>query len=209
MDTERIMWLNQPTRHRMLEAAEQWFADVGYELSRVDDIASTAQVSKSHLYYHFPSKLALMSALVELRQAELLASKDEILNSLTGQSLGGDLGELTEVLRQLLTKTLQPRRRFIRIVLIETLKNSEEVEPIIASFNRMLQDTVDRFGKLGIPLEPARAKTLLFHFALIPALFAVALDSSRIGLDVEIADLIGEVAIAEQNLIQMLLRRTS
>lgn len=209
MDTDRTVWLNQPTRHRILEAAEQWFADVGYDLSRVDGIASTAQVSKSHLYYHFPSKAALLSALVELRQAELLASKDEILASLTAQSLDGDPEELTEALRQLFTKTLLPRRRFIRIVLIEALKNSEAVEPVIAGFNQMLQDTINRFEKLGVLLDWARAKALLFHFGLIPALFAVAFDTSRFGLDVDITDLVGEVAIAEQSLIQLLLRRTS
>lgn len=208
MDTDRIAWLNHPTRHRMLEAAEQWFADVGYDLARVDDIAATAQVSKSHLYYHFPSKAALLSALVELRQAELLTSKDAILSDLTPQSLDGDPGDLASALRRIFAEALQPRRRFIRIVLIEALKNSASVEPVFAGFTRMLEDTIDRFGELGAPLDPPRAKALVFHFGLIPALFAVALDTSKIGLDVPVTDLVDDLAVVEQSLIRTLLGRS-
>lgn len=190
----------------MLDAAEQWFADVGYDLARVDDVALTAQVSKSHLYYHFPSKAALLSGLVELREAELLTSKDEALRNLRPQSLDADPRELATVLNRLFVETLQPRQRFIRIVLIEALKHSEAVEPIIAAFNRMLDDTINRFDDLGAPLDPARAKALLFYFGLVPALFAVSLDTSKIGLDLDITDLAGDLAVIEQNLIRTLRR---
>lgn len=206
MDAERIDWLKQPTRHRMLEAAEQWFADVGYDLARVDDIAATAQVSKSHLYYHFPSKAALLSGLVELRQAELLTDKEEILGTLAPQSLDGDPSELAAALSRIFTEVLQPRRRFIRIVLIEALKNSEAVEPVIAGFTTMLEDTIDRFEELGAPLDPQRATPLLFHLGLVPALFAVALDTSKSGFDVRLTDLVGDLAVVEQSLIGTLRR---
>lgn len=206
MHSDRIAWLNHPTRRRMLDAAEQWFADVGYDLARVDDVALTAQVSKSHLYYHFPSKAALLSGLVELREAELLTSKDEALRNLRPQSLDADPRDLATVLNRLFVETLQPRQRFIRIVLIEALKHSEAVEPIIAAFNRMLDDTINRFDDLGAPLDPVRAKALLFYFGLVPALFAVSLDTSKIGLDLDITDLAGDLAVIEQNLIRTLRR---
>lgn len=149
MHADRIAWLNHPTRRRMLQAAEQSFAEVGYDLARVDEIAARAGGSKSHLYYHFPSKAALLSALVELRQDELLTRKDEILRDLAPQDLQGDPADLAAVLRRFFTEALQPQQRFLRIVLIEVLKGSEAVEPVIAAFTHTLEDSIERFSDLG------------------------------------------------------------
>ncbi|HLS63993.1 MAG TPA: helix-turn-helix domain-containing protein [Ruania sp.] len=208
MHADRIAWLNHPTRRRMLQAAEQSFAEVGYDLARVDDIAGRAGVSKSHLYYHFPSKAALLSALVELRQDELLTRKDEILRDLAPQDLEGDTADLAAVLRRFFTEVLQPQQRFLRIVLIEVLKGSEAVEPVIAAFTHALEDSIDRFSELGVALDPVRAKPLLFQLGLVPALFAVAVDPSKLGLDLQVTDLADDLAVLEQSLIRTLRKDT-
>lgn len=207
MSTDRVTWLNQPTRRRMLEAAEQLFADVGYDLARVDDIASTAAVSKSHLYYHFAGKAELMKGLVDLRTHELLAAKDEIVRNLTRQSLD-DPAELATVLSRVFTEALQPRRRFIRIVLVEALKNSEAFDPVFAAINIMLDDAVRRFGDLDARLD-ARARALLFHFGIIPALFTVALDPSRLELDIADPSFATDLATVEHTIIKTLLMEDS
>src|SRR5699024_3678355 len=145
MHADRIAWLNHPTRRRMLQAAEQSFAEGGYDLARVDDIAGRAGVSKSDLYYHFPSKAALLSAPVELRQDEQLPRKVEFLRDLAPQDLAGDTAALAAVLRRFFTELLQPQQRFPRIVLIEVLKGSEAVEPASAAFTPAPEDSIDRF----------------------------------------------------------------
>lgn len=66
-----LSWLRQPTRYRILCAAEACFAAQGFDATTVDDILAAAGVSRSHLYYHFPSKDALLSGLVRVRTADL------------------------------------------------------------------------------------------------------------------------------------------
>jgi AcrR family transcriptional regulator len=53
------------TRRRILEAAMETFAREGYHAARMDAIARAAGTSKGALYFHFPGKLDLFSALVD------------------------------------------------------------------------------------------------------------------------------------------------
>jgi AcrR family transcriptional regulator len=53
------------TRRRVLAAAMEVFAREGYHAARMDAIAEAAGVSKGALYFHFPGKLPLFSALVD------------------------------------------------------------------------------------------------------------------------------------------------
>jgi AcrR family transcriptional regulator len=55
------------SRNRLLDAAMQVFADRGYERATIDEIASTAGLSKGTLYWHFSSKAELFQALLEDR----------------------------------------------------------------------------------------------------------------------------------------------
>jgi len=59
------------TRRRVLAAAMEVFAREGYHAARMDAIAAAAGVSKGALYFHFPGKLPLFSALVDEFAAEL------------------------------------------------------------------------------------------------------------------------------------------
>ena len=61
------------TRRRVLAAAMDVFAREGYHAARMDAIADAAGVSKGALYFHFPGKLPLFSALVDEFAAELAA----------------------------------------------------------------------------------------------------------------------------------------
>ena len=58
-------------RRRVLAAAMEVFAREGYHAARMDAIAEAAGVSKGALYFHFPGKLPLFSALVDEFAAEL------------------------------------------------------------------------------------------------------------------------------------------
>jgi AcrR family transcriptional regulator len=56
------------------QAAARLFAERGYELTTVADIASAAGVSKPMLYRHFESKRELQTRLLERRRDELAAA---------------------------------------------------------------------------------------------------------------------------------------
>lgn len=55
----------------ILEAALAEFTARGFEAARMEDIAKTAGISKAGIYLYFPSKTALLEALIEARVAPL------------------------------------------------------------------------------------------------------------------------------------------
>jgi AcrR family transcriptional regulator len=59
-------------RAQLLDAASQVFASKGYHAAAMDEIAELAGVSKPVLYQHFPSKLDLYLALLDLSCERLL-----------------------------------------------------------------------------------------------------------------------------------------
>lgn len=60
-------------RLQLLEAAQQVFVATGYHASARDNIAEAAGVSKPVLYQHFPSKLDLYLALLDISCDRLVA----------------------------------------------------------------------------------------------------------------------------------------
>lgn len=62
------------TRQRILDAAEQVFAEKGYHGAVVDDIVAVAQTSKGGFYFHFPNKQGIFLALVDALTPRIAAS---------------------------------------------------------------------------------------------------------------------------------------
>jgi len=77
------------TRQRLIAAASRQFAHHPYSMVSLDDILTEAELTKGAMYFHFPSKQALASAIVddlsEITRAavtELLARKMSGLETL-------------------------------------------------------------------------------------------------------------------------------
>jgi AcrR family transcriptional regulator len=66
-------------REIILGAAGRVFGRLGYEATRMSDVAGEAGVATGLLYKHFPSKHALFSALVDRQKREFLGELDEAL----------------------------------------------------------------------------------------------------------------------------------
>src|SRR5688500_8499676 len=65
MGRPRAEEVTTSTRDRLLEAAEQEFADVGFEAAKLADIAARAGIRRPSLLYHFKTKEDLYGATVE------------------------------------------------------------------------------------------------------------------------------------------------
>jgi len=68
-------------RAQLLGAAQEVFVAQGFHAAAMDDIADRAGVSKPVLYQHFPSKLELYLALLDVHADSLVARVREALSS--------------------------------------------------------------------------------------------------------------------------------
>jgi AcrR family transcriptional regulator len=55
----------------ILDAALAEFTERGFEAARMEDVAKTAGISKAAIYLYFPSKMALLEALIEAKVSPL------------------------------------------------------------------------------------------------------------------------------------------
>src|SRR3954462_13471948 len=70
-------------RVQLMGAAREVFVAQGYHAAGMDEIADRAGVSKPVLYQHFPGKLDLYLALVDMHCAELVEAVHKALASTT------------------------------------------------------------------------------------------------------------------------------
>jgi AcrR family transcriptional regulator len=70
--------LNTDTRSEILAVASELFAERGYQQTSLREIAERLGITKAALYYHFPSKRDLLSAMVDPLLEELHALADDI-----------------------------------------------------------------------------------------------------------------------------------
>src|SRR5438477_10701604 len=66
-------------RKQLLAAAQDVFVAQGYHAAAMDDIAERAGVSKPVLYQHFPGKLDLYLALLEVHAEDLVRAVREAM----------------------------------------------------------------------------------------------------------------------------------
>ena len=67
--TEQLDRRADTTRLQILRAASRQFARKSYSLVSLDDILADAEVTKGAMYFHFRSKHALASAIIDYRAA--------------------------------------------------------------------------------------------------------------------------------------------
>jgi len=66
-------------QHFILERAAALFARVGYASASINDLAAAAELSRGALYHYFPSKEAILLAIVEGHVTEFLSIVDAAL----------------------------------------------------------------------------------------------------------------------------------
>tara|TARA_Y100001960_G_scaffold327911_1_gene415455 strand:+ start:751 stop:1356 length:606 start_codon:yes stop_codon:yes gene_type:complete len=69
------------TKERILDAALESFATIGYDGTSLDDLASQLEIRKQTILYHFVTKRGLLAAVVERAAEELIAALENVLAS--------------------------------------------------------------------------------------------------------------------------------
>ena len=135
------------TRQRLLDAAEQVFAEKGYHGTVVDDIIRVSDSSKGGFYFHFPNKQAIFLALVDKLVPRLAAAIDRAIAGETDP-----VAQLDAALRTVL-ETFGRHRQLSKILLIEAVGLGhgfdEKLMRTRSRFAGMIQDHLDRAVAAG------------------------------------------------------------
>ncbi len=141
------------TRQRILDAAEEVFAEKGYHGAGVEDIIRTAKTSKGGFYFHFPSKQGIFLALIDALAPRLMAAVDRAIEH-EETATGKVDAALATVLEQ-----FSRHRRLSKILLVEAVGLGhgfdEKIVEIRGQFAHMIRRYLDLAVAEGIiaPLD--------------------------------------------------------
>ncbi len=146
-------------REHLLNAAARVFARRGYAEAQMEEIAAAAETSKGGLYFHFPNKEALASAVIG-RAGETLRRK--VARAM--RAAGGDPVARADAALATLIDTLSAHRSLARVLAADTVVGSpaararvaeieDEFVTLIAQELRVALDG-GRLANLDAPLDP-------------------------------------------------------
>jgi len=153
------------TRRRVLEAAEERFAQHGYEPSTMTDVAERAKVSVGTLYHHFPDKRALLLALIDDWGDRELSRQRVQLDSLRelGTGLRSAIGEFLAMRSRDLRKD-----GGFRLVLLELAERDSDIRARLDRIDQVaterIRDLIEAGQARGVvrrTLDPLAAAVLI------------------------------------------------
>ncbi|HEY0258435.1 MAG TPA: helix-turn-helix domain-containing protein [Lacisediminihabitans sp.] len=158
----------EETRDAIRRIALKLFTERGFEGTSIKDIADALGTTKSALYYHFPSKEAIIASLVEDRRADL----DDLLEWVKRQERGPDL--LRRAAFRWLDTVTEERIDGMRFAManrpaMKRLGGAGE------GFRSGIDAVIDVILEPGAPLEVRLHARLVFE--MLPAVLSVARDS--------------------------------
>ncbi|WP_420995279.1 TetR/AcrR family transcriptional regulator [Cupriavidus sp. 30B13] len=129
--------LDNETARRMLEIAERLFAEHGVELVPLRQIVVEAgQRNRSALHYHFGSREALVSQLLNFRLAHINKVRNSYLDEVEAAGLAGDVRAIVEASISALADTIRDTpwgARYVQVLAQATfspsLVNAELIDP--------------------------------------------------------------------------------
>ncbi len=179
------------TAERILDVAEEIFAEKGYDGATLRDVAARAGLRTPSLYNHFPSKDSLYTAVLERGIGPVLRALGE---SGTDGDPARDPGRLVEHMMELLAR----RPQLPRLVLHETLTGGRHLTRILQEW---IGPTLERAQRM-VERGPAAARweadqlpnLVLAMYHIVVGYFAIA----PLYRDLNGVDLLSEEALARQ-----------
>jgi TetR/AcrR family transcriptional regulator, fatty acid metabolism regulator protein len=150
------------TRERLLDAAEEVFAEKGYHGAVVDDIIRASDSSKGGFYFHFPNKQAIFLALVDALTPRLTASVERAI-----ARESSSVAQLDAALRAVL-ELFSRHRRLSKILLLEAVGLGhgfdERLMQTRGHFANLIRKYLDRAVEAGdiAPLDTETASWVWF-----------------------------------------------
>jgi AcrR family transcriptional regulator len=126
-------------RRQLLSAAQEVFVENGYHAAAMDEIAERAGVSKPVLYQHFPGKLELYLALLDLHVDDMVSRCKEALAATTDnkQRVQAAIGAFFDF--------ISSQGEAFRLVFESDLRN---VAPVRQRMERSLRESADAIAQV-------------------------------------------------------------
>lgn len=149
-------------RHRILDAAERCFAQVGFDATPTARIAADAEVPKGLLFYYFPRKIDLLRALLDERLPShpLCAPRDVVRR-------GDPAGSLSQLARHLgLGDHDSP---VLRTIIFREASTHPEVRAHIGKLRKGLLELTEAVIEAALPdvVEPVRRRQAAQTFVAV------------------------------------------
>ena len=138
------------TKDRILDAAEQLFADLGFSTTSLRDITSEAGVNLASVNYHFGSKEALLTAVLARRIAPINELRLQRLDEV--ERAAGSMGPAMEdILRAFIAPPFEMKaacgdgdRKFVRLLGRVHVETNEEfrtafIDQFMTVFSRFIE----------------------------------------------------------------------
>jgi AcrR family transcriptional regulator len=136
-------------RKRVIEAALQVFARVGFAGASVRTIAAEAGIEQGHLTYYFPSKMALWRGVIEAFATEPLRRVHAALPA----SAGLDAASAARLVLPELLRCFAEHSKFTRLMLQELSVDSDRSDWLVDHFARpvwsALRPLFEQLGEEG------------------------------------------------------------
>jgi AcrR family transcriptional regulator len=123
-------------REQVLAAALEVFSQRGYSDTAVDEVARASETSKGGLYFHFPSKQSLFTALLDEASKELISHVEEAMAAESDPLAKGEAA-LQEVLH-----LFGGHRVLARLLLVEAVGAGREFNTRLASLHEALASLI-------------------------------------------------------------------
>jgi AcrR family transcriptional regulator len=146
---------SEARRQQVLSAATDCFCRHGFHSASMAEIAKTAGMSVGHIYHYFQNKNAIIAAIVEANQDEVLSMLDTI-----EQRDGPLLDALVEAVGTGVDKCLNRRETALMVeVLAEAARNPEVAAVLQASdavLRTRMREMLRKAAKPGVHLSDER-----------------------------------------------------
>lgn len=160
------------TKARILSVAEKIFSEVGFDKSRVDDIAKEAGVNKALIYYYFKSKNEILETLffclIEDARRMLIKSMEGTPDVVNGDNY--------KALFDIYIHFVMEKRKILKVAVAESIKTSSELSIIMELGNLIINAEIESIRKeykakgLNFPEEKKEMLIMEFFTGLMPFL---------------------------------------
>jgi len=132
------------TAERILDAAEDLFAERGYAGTTIRDVSAAVGIRNPSLYNHFPSKDALYAAVLERGISPVLAALSAVVAAGEGAAPQNP-GDLVETMMAQLAQ----RPKLPRLIQHEMLAGGERLSPMLRAWITPIFEQADQIAEAG------------------------------------------------------------